>query len=216
MIKQLIINGKKSYDDFNVYIGTREITSPKKKSVKASVPFSNTVYDFSKMNGELYWNERTLKYSFDIAELSTEEMENVKSELLNWLLNVHDTDIYDPYIGDYHFHGSYDADSWTENFGAGTITVTFSVYPYKISNENVEVKVELNNEEQTIVINNNSAHRVSPTIVSDGNFTISYGDNSYAIGKGTFVSGFYFECGTNEIKINGTGNITFSYIEEVF
>lgn len=143
MIKQLIIDGKKSYDDFNVYIGTRNISQPKKKSVKESVPFSNVVYDFSKLDGEIYWDERTLKYEFDIAELSTEEMEIAKSKLLNWLLNVHDTDIYDPYIGDYHFHGSYDSDSWTEDFEKGTITVSFSVYPYKISNKDNSVVEEL-------------------------------------------------------------------------
>ena len=139
MIKQLIINNKKSYDDFGVYIASRKISSPKKKVIKETVPFTNKVYDFSKINGELYWEERTLEYSFDIAEITTEEMEVVKSKLLSWLLNVHDTDIYDPYIGDYHFHGSYDSDSWEEDFGAGTISVSFSVYPYKISNSDINV-----------------------------------------------------------------------------
>ena len=143
MINQLIINGKKSYDDFNVYIADRNISSPKKKVIKESVPFSNVVYDFSKMDGEIYWEERILQYSFDIAELSTKEMEETKTKLLNWLLNVHDTDIYDPYIGDYHFHGSYDSDTWIENFEAGTITVSFSVYPYKISNSDANVIKEI-------------------------------------------------------------------------
>lgn len=146
MIKQLIINGKKSYDDFDVYIGTRNISQPKKKSIKETVPFSNMVYDFSKIDGELYWDHRTLKYEFDIAELTTEEMEVAKSKLLNWLLNVHDTDIYDPYIGDYHFHGSYDSDSWTEDFEKGTITVSFSVYPYKIANNDSSVIETLEGE----------------------------------------------------------------------
>lgn len=216
MIKQLIINGKKSFDDFDVYISGRNISSPKKKVIKESVPFSNIVYDFSKMNGELYWEERTLKYDFDIAEITTEKMEEAKSKLLNWLLNVHDDDIYDPYIGDYHFHGSYDTDSWNEDFGAGTISVSFTVYPYKISNENIETVIELNNEEQTIIINNNSSHRVSPTITSEGSFTIGIGDSSYAIGNGTFTTGVYLECGANELKISGKGKITLAYVEEVF
>ena len=134
MIKQLIINGKRSYDDFGVYIATRKISQPKKKIIKETIPFSNVVYDFSNMNGEIYWEERTLEYSFDIAEYTTEEMEIIKSDLLDWLLNVHDADIYDPYIGDYHFHGSFDSDSWDEDFGAGVLNVSFTVYPYKISN----------------------------------------------------------------------------------
>lgn len=138
MIKQLEINGLKSYDDFGVFISTRKISSPKKKSIKETVPFSNVIYDFSKMNGEIYWEERTLEYSFDIAEFTTEEMEVVKSDLLSWLLNVQDADIYDPYIGDYHYHGSFDSDSWEEDFGAGTLSVSFTVYPYKIANYDIK------------------------------------------------------------------------------
>lgn len=159
MIKQLIINNKKSYDDFGVYIATRNISSPKKKVIKESIPFSNVVYDFSKINGELYWEERTLQYTFDIAEITTEQMEEAKSNLLNWLLNVHDVDIYDPYIGDYHFHGSYDSDSWSEDFGAGTISVTFTVYPYKISNSDIN-KIEVLGDCEGEVIENNVVSKV--------------------------------------------------------
>lgn len=142
-MKQLVINGKKSYDDFGVCIATRKISQPKKKSIKGSVPFSNITYDFSKIDGEIYWEERTLEYAFDIAEFTTEEMEELKEKLLDWLLNVHDTDIYDPYIDGYHFHGSFDSDSWDEDFGAGTLGISFTVYPYKISNkdENVVEKI---------------------------------------------------------------------------
>lgn len=173
MIKQLIIDGKKSYDDFNVYIASRKISSPTKKTIKESVPFSNVVYDFSKINGELYWEERKLEYSFDIAELSTEEMEVAKSNLLNWLLNVHDTDIYDPYIGDYHFHGSYDSDSWEEDFGAGTISVSFSVYPYKILNTSNQVMEILEGEttiETTTPIENTSYSQLKSLTIDGASY----------------------------------------------
>lgn len=143
MIKQLIIGGKKSFDDFGLLIASRNISQPKKKSIKESVPFSNTVYDFSKLNGEIYWEERTLQYTFDIAEITTEEMEKIKSKALDWLMNVHDDDIYDPYIGDYHFHGSFDSDSWSEDFGAGELSISFTVYPYKISNSDSSIIEEI-------------------------------------------------------------------------
>lgn len=217
MIEQLMINGKKSFDDFGLLIGERKISNPKKKSIKESVPFSNITYDFSKINGELYWEERTLEYSFDIAEFTTKEMEIIKSKALTWLLNVHDTDIYDPYIGDYHYHGSYDSDSWVEDFGAGTLTITFSVYPYKISNEEVKNTIENINGEQIITIFSDSSHRIIPTIISEGNFTIELNEISYSVGEGIYKNeNFYFESGENNLKINGSGNIKFSYIEEMF
>lgn len=145
MIKQLVINGLKSYDDFGMLIATRKISQPKKKAIKETIPFSNKVYDFSNINGEVYWEERTLEYTFDIAEFTTEEMEETKTKVLDWIMNVHDADIYDPYIGDYHFHGSFDGDSWEEDFGGGTLGFAFTVYPYKISNfDNVISKASKN------------------------------------------------------------------------
>lgn len=220
MIKQLVINNKKSFDDFGVYIATRKITSPKKKVIKESVPFSNNIYDFSKINGELYWEERTLEYSFDIAEIKTEDMEVVKSKLLNWLLNVHDTDIYDPYIPNHHFHGSYNSDSWEEDFGAGTINVSFTVYPYKISNKPITHSRSLNAGVNELTIINNSSHRVTPTIICSENMSIQIGTIIYSFSAGeTKVDSIKFESGKNELLVTPTterANITISYIEEVF
>lgn len=213
MIKQLEINGLKSYDNFGLFISSRKISQPKKKTIKETIPFSNVVYDFSKMNGEIYWEERTLEYSFDIAEFTTEEMEEVKSKLLDWLLNVHDTDIYDPYIGDYHFHGSFDSDSWEEDFGGGILSVSFNVYPYKISNHDT---IQTINGTKSLTIYNNSSHRIAPTITCDGEFTITYNNASFTIGGGTYQGNFYLEVGNNKLDIVGNGELKFTYKEERF
>lgn len=215
MIKQLVINGLKSYDDFGVCISSRKISQPKKKSIKESVPFSNMVYDYSNLNGEIYWEERTLEYGFDIAEYTTEEMEVVKEKLLDWLLNVQDADIYDPYIGDYHYHGSFDVDSWEEDFGAGVLGVSFTVYPYKIANYDSTIKVDIN-ESKTINIFNDSSHRISPTIICEGGFTIQLDNTQYSIGDGTYNDVMYLEKGLNKVVVNGDGTITFKYKGEKF
>lgn len=224
MIKQLEINGLKSYDDFGVYISSRKITQPKKKSIKESIPFSNVVYDFSNLNGEIYWEERSLEYVFDIAEVSTEEMENVKSRLLDWFMNVHDVDIYDPYIGDYHFHGSFDSDSWDEDFGSGFLTVSFTVYPYKISNDDVNVIDAIGIDgEFGNVINKNlynvedvSVYVDAKNVDEDGWITVAY-DNTN--GTDWVYLCFFTNISTNikpnkdyalilEVKeVNGTGSI---------
>lgn len=219
-IKQLIINGKKSFDDFNVYIASRKISSPKKKTIKESLPFTNIVYDFSKIDGELYWEERTLEYTFDIAELSTEEMENAKSKLLNWLLNVHDTDIYDPYIGNYHFHGSYDSDSWEEDFGAGTISVTFSVYPYKISNSDTNVIESLEGEmsgNTPLTIENTSYSQMKSLTIDGASYqeTASSPDYPSEIktlkGVGNFYNFEDVESKNVEVTVDEDGWITCNY-----
>ena len=219
MIKQLIINNKKSFDDFDVYIGGRTISNPKKKSIKESIPFSDIVYDFSKLDGDIHWEERTLQYEFDIAEISTDLMEVAKTKLVDWLLNVHDTDIYDPYIGDYHYHGSYDSDSWSENFEAGTIKVKFSVYPFKIANEPRVETFNLTSGNNSISILNNSSHRIVPKITSTGSATITIGDNVYSMGTGEYEDDdLKLEQGSNEwvVNVSSDSTLTIEFVEEVF
>ena len=66
LIDQLTIKSTSSYDDFEASIKERMIGAPKKKIIKETVPFSNETHDFSGINGEIYWEERTLKYVFEI------------------------------------------------------------------------------------------------------------------------------------------------------
>ena len=219
-MKQLIINNKKSFDDFNVYIGERTITPPTKKIIKETVPFSNDVYDYSKLDGEIYWNEATLTYVFDIAELTTEQMEVVKSNLLTWLSNVHDDDIYDPYIGDYHYHGSYDSCSWEEDFGAGKLTVDFLVYPYKIANNETQFSHTLTSGTNNISVVNNGSHRITPTFICSENMAIQIGTIVYSLPSGTTKDdSVKLDVGTNNLIVTPTSEgatLTIRFVEEVF
>lgn len=219
-MKELIANGKKSYTDFGAYISGRKISLPKKKSITESPPFSNLTYDFSAINGELYWENRELEYSFDIAEFTTDEMETEKTKLTDWLLNIHDADIYDPYIGDYHYHGSFDSISWDEDFGAGTLTAVFSVYPYKIANKAKVVALETAEGEEykdfELVVKNNSSHRIMPVISSTGEYNIVFGGLSYSVHAGTYEETFYLAPGNNTLKVSGSGVLSISFVEELF
>ena len=215
-MNQLRINGKSSYDDFDVYISARKISLPKKKTIQETPPFSNMVYDYSDLNGEIYWEWRTLEYGFDIAEFTTIEMEEIKTKLADWILNVHNAEIYDPYIGDYHYYGSYKDGSWDEDFGAGTLSVSFLVYPYKIANNPKIFILSDDTYEQTEKeIVNNSSHRVKATITSTGSFGIETNGMVYSVGVGTYTD-FYLQAGTNAMLITGTGELTFTYTEEKF
>ena len=45
------INNKHSYGDFGLYLKSRNIGLPEKKSIRQTVPFMNGYYDFSALNG---------------------------------------------------------------------------------------------------------------------------------------------------------------------
>ena len=62
----IIKNNKHSYNDFGLKILSRELNPPSKKKIKETLPFMNGSYDFSLLCGENVYEERTIKYVFDM------------------------------------------------------------------------------------------------------------------------------------------------------
>lgn len=219
-MKEIRANGKGSYTDFGLFIKSRTISLPKKKVIREDIPFFNGSYDFSKINGEIYWEERTIQYIFDIAEFTTEQMEKIKDKVVDWLLNIYDTDIEDDYTSDYYYYGSYDDNSWSEDFGQGELKITFTVYPYKFAKAKTSQNILVTMTEESVVINNDSSHRVIPTITTDQAIILIIDKNTYALNNGTYTDSKYLlEKGANTWKIKSnsdTANVNISFRKEVF
>jgi LPXTG-motif cell wall-anchored protein len=173
MLDQLIVGTKASNDDFGASIKTRNIKDPVKKKITKTVPFSNALYDFTKINGEIYWEWRELEYVFEMIAPTPEILEEMKTEFSNYIMNVVEENIYDPYIPDYHFIGTYDSKSYDDDESGlkTTITVVFLAYPYKVANA---PKVYKRTETGSFKVYNSSTHRVTPTITVAGIGRIEY------------------------------------------
>lgn len=218
---QLVIGTKSSYNDFDANVKERKIIKPKKKSIKKTVPFSNVTYDFSKINGEIYWEEGSLEYVLEITADTPEELSVKKIRLLSWLMNVTGEILRDPFIEDYHFIATYDdIDDDDSEIEKSTIKVTFTVYPYMIADEETVETFDLTaNTELQVTISNDSSHRITPTFISDSGFTVKIGDSSFSFPAGTVTSdNVKLEAGINEIKLKANANCTvnISFRKEVF
>lgn len=222
MLDQLIIGDKASFDDFGASVAERKINSPPKKEIKETVPFSNVTYDFSAINGELYWGERELEYIFEITAPNPEALENKKTAFSNWVMNVMEEKILDPFIPDFHFMGTYkdmtlDDD---ESIEKTTITVKFTAYPYKIANspKTYNFTVPANTETVKTVINN-SGHKVTPIIITDVGIILTLDSGSYSVPIGeTADSSLKLNVGENTLTIQSETDciVTVKFYEEVF
>lgn len=210
MLDQLTIGNKKSLDDFDASISGRHIGSPAKKIVKETVPFSNKTYDFSKINGELYWEERELEYEFEITANSPEELEAKKTAFSNWVTGVTEAEIHDPHIPDYHFVGTYEDMDFDddESVEKTVATVRFKAYPYKIKNEaTVLFGTATYGQELKGTMRTNSDHRILVDVVTNRSYTLVVGSTEYVFsgvtpGKDTdFPKAFALEAGQNEITV---------------
>jgi hypothetical protein len=131
--------GKHSYNDFGITMPpTREIGIPNKKKTKLTLPFSNVTYDYSSIFGSQTYEERTLKYTFNISGRSIrtkEEMNWLKTTVINWLMNSDGKQpLYDDNYPGMHFLAEVEGNaSFTENWNFGYLEVTFTAYPFMIS-----------------------------------------------------------------------------------
>lgn len=221
MIDQLIIGNKASYDDFEASVKERKDNKPKKKSIKETVPFSNVTYDFTAINGEIYWEERTLEYVLEITADTPEELEEKKQLFVSWIMNVMGEELFDPFVLNYHFIATFDdIDIDDSEIEKATITATFTAYPYMIANTKKACCFSLDaNAEITETIANNSSHRITPTFVADVPFTVSIDGSSYAIPAGeTTDETFMLVAGANTVTVQAgktAGVLMIEFFEEV-
>lgn len=226
MIDQLIIGGKASYEDFGASLASRAIKQPAKKSIKETVPFSNITYDFSAINGELYWEERELEYIFEMLADTPAELETKKIAFANWVMNTLEEEIFDPFIKDYHFtrctFGNIEY-SDEDNIEKTTAKVTFTAYPYKVANSPKKYtrNIEAGGEASFNVIND-SSHRLIPKItITGGGLTVYFGDVIYTVPEGEISDAtFMLPVGTTAFKFTNSNNtvckVEVSFFEEVF
>lgn len=225
MIDQLIISNKASFDDFGASLKERKIGQPSKKIIKETVPFSNKTYDFTAINGEIYWEERELEYVFEITAPTPEKLEEAKAAFASWVMNIMNEDIHDPFIPDYHFKGTYEDMEFEDEEGLDktTATVVFTAYPYKIANlpKVCEVKLASYGEKTSLTILNNSSHIVTPTLSVEGSARLEIGNISYAMSEGEYTDETVkLPVGLTTIHVENTYLIStvvrISFYEEVF
>lgn len=221
MIDQLIIGKMASYDDFGASVAERKITKPKKKSIKETVPFSNVTHDFSAINGELYWEEASLEYIFEIDANSAEELEDKKRPFVSWVMNVQEEELHDPYIRNFHYLATFaDIDVDDSEVEKATITVKFTAYPYMICDFPKMAVFQIPEADNTVSIVNNSSHRITPTFKPSVECIITKGNSSYGIPAGEIKDdSITLNPGINIFSVRATGNVgtlTVEFREEVF
>lgn len=207
------INGKHSYGNFGLYLKSRKIGLPEKKSIRETVPYMNGYYDFSALNGAPAWNERIIEYSFDVTNDSPVDLDYFVSYVLDWLGNAHDVDIQDDTVYGYHWHGSYeDANvEWDESGMQAEISVSFVVHPFKIAD--VATSHTLTAGTHTI---NNSGMAVAPYVSSTASAAIQIGSFVSSIAANTEVQlEIDLERGNNTVVVTGDGTVTLKYYKEV-
>ena len=233
-LRSVKIDGVDSNEAYKLAISNGMIGYPDKTKTRIRIPNSNIYYDYEKVFGDLY-EERTLEYDFLVMmpnALSEEDMEYIKSQVINWLTPGVEHRIEDTAIPFYYFIGEISsAPEWSQDNGYGTLKVKINCYPYKISvddmaddvwdsfdfNNDVAQFLEFEvNKETTERIYNASSTAVSPKLIVTGNVTVEAHGEKVTLNAGTYTeTEIKLNVGWNDVKLSGNGTIKFSFHKEV-
>ncbi|TKJ05358.1 phage tail protein [Bacillus cereus] len=230
----ITFNGKHSFDDFGITVATKVIGNPEKIKRKERVPYSNEIYDFSKLyGGGQEYEERPLTYVFNIRARTKEEIVIKKIEFLNHLQRpIGKVELRDDVIPGYYFMAEVEeAPQFNELSYGGTLAVTFTAYPFKIadlreghdkwdafnflldSSPIVEYEVY---GSVLAILQNPGASSICPTIKSTSPMIIVMADIEYRVPVGESKSySLPLKQGANYMQIIGNGIISFEFNKEV-
>lgn len=135
-MRHITFNGV-STKDLGITVAEADIGQAQPRIITETVPYKDGSYSFSRMDGDLHYDNRTLTYTFNVIA-NTAELANEKlSAVLSWVYSYDESDntLTDDHFGGYAFTGVYVSDTPTVEYIGGArraaqVTVTFTADPY--------------------------------------------------------------------------------------
>ncbi len=207
----ITVNGLHSFRDFGLCIKEKKIGLPTKHIIQDSVPYMNGSYDFTTLGGDATWGDREITFTFDILAESEQAMNRLRDSIINWLMNVHNADIFDDAMPGWHFHGSYSGGDMSDDMELSEFSVSFICHPFRIAD--TETAIRLNAGESVIDYAGQAvAAYVSGSVA--GSITFNGAAQSFLANTRTELSALLGH-GTNTVNLTVSGNVTLYYTEEI-
>lgn len=227
-------NGYHSWKDKNLTMAPgKNIGRPSKRKRKRRLPFSNKEYDFSLGYGSQEYENRSLKYSFNLISKTKKGMNYEVMAIQNWLMGtVGKKPLWDDAFPGYHFLAEVeDEASFDENWTDGILTVTFDAYPFLIADKyegnddwdsfnflldfsqlvDFEIK-----ETKTVTLYNPGINQTIPEFIANSTFSIKKDDVLITVFEGTTENeDFVLDPGENRLIINGNGYLSIRFYKEL-
>ena len=199
-----------SYRDLRLLLSKKEFGAPPVKSKKVEIEGADGSIDYTDFFGEPKYGDAEHKFTFaTIVSRSdfSEQYSQVKNALHGQKLRIVDDD--DP---SFYYVGRCYVSNFTDEKGAGKITVECECEPYKYKLQPTIMSVAVNGTE--VITLTNARKRAVPSITTTAAMTIAFGDGIWTPSAGTFtIPELELVEGDNHVTVIGVGNITFTWTE---
>lgn len=222
-----------SYKDFKITIKSRNLGFPEPDLILERLAFMNGSYDFSEINGEITYGDRTLTYVFNVISWTKKSLHDLKTTISNWLRTGTKSILKDDIDVGWHYIAQVSKLDFPEENFRGELTVEFTAQPFKIRNEaegkllwdtfsfrnDISQKTSFDIYQlEVIYLCNNGAKTLVPTINASENCKIKLNGVIYELEKGV-TKDYHLKLteGINVLTVTSDYNlkIEFTFYREV-
>ena len=181
------------------------------KTNTVEVEGADGVLDLTEYFGELFYENRTLEFTFQCIE-PISEFKRIYSEVKN-AINGKKMKIILSEDSDFYYIGRVSVNEWASNGRIGELSISCDCEPYKYR-KNVTTKTLTVNGSKKVLFQNLHKRVVPEFNFSVANMQIKFGTATYTASAGDWSDPrLIFLQGTNEVTFTGNGTVTVTYQE---
>lgn len=198
-----------SYYEWGLILSEKEIGSPEPKVNQIEIEGSDGVLDLTDFFGGVKYKNRSLSFTFSKMGIVPDGFLALYS-LVQDLLHGKKMQVILDDDPNHFYYGRVTINEWKSNKNIGEIVIEVDAEPFK--QEMYETVVRQTVSSNANIVLANSKMPVVPTITTTSEFLISFGGYNDSYSAGTFtIPELELGEGDNNIYVEGTGTITFSY-----
>lgn len=213
MYKGIYFDDVHSFYDLNLILAPFVPTPAEPKTNYIDITGGDGSLDLTEGLGEVRYKDRNFEFTFSVNPSDKMTFDEKVSQVSN-ALNGKKCKITLDRDPEYYWEGRCTVNKYAQNKALKQISVKATVRPYKLKQNQTVASFELATAEKEITLKNGRKSVVPEITCTNDNVTVVFGNITETLSAGTHkVLDIYLKEGNNNLKVLGSGTITFTYQE---
>ena len=216
MERYFILEKFNTWYDWRLILTAKSITPPETKTNYIELDGMSGSLDLSEaLSGEPTYKDRTITASFWTDAGSFKDRDALLKEIIT-TLHGKKIKIIEPDDPDHYYVGRIKITSKTNVLPYAEFAIEATCEPWRYALEDTVRLVEVDDTipPVDVVFRNSGVKTICPTMIVDGNITVSYNGVDYSLNTGSYkISDIKIRQGITIIRVSGDGSVNFMYKE---
>lgn len=215
MERFFILDKYNTWYNWRLILTAKDVTPPEPKTNYVDIDGMSGSLDLSEsLTGEVTYKDRTVTATFWTDTGNRINRERLLRDI-RIALHGRKVKIIEPDDPNHYFYGRVKIKSSKNLIPYTEFSIEVTCEPWRYALNDSVRRVDVNSENITsVIINNDGAKTLCPTITITGDVDIIYNDVKTSLSDGTYkISDIRLRHGVNVIGVSGNGSATFTYKE---